>query len=341
MRILTDLEFFRPNPDLPLILALGNFDGMHLGHQALLTRVIDKARKRKGISAVFTFLEHPQRILHPESRPSLLSSPVHKLFLLDQLGVALCFLVPFTREFSRMAPSIFVEEILVKRLGVSQVCLGYNARFGHERKGDAVLMQALASKHGFLFEEMPPVRAARDFVSSSRIRKLIEGGNLEEAGEALGRPFSIFATVVKGAGRGTGLGTPTANLEPESEILPPEGVYPVTLRMIHCEPIAEVSQGDKEFKMNPPGPWLEGVLNYGRRPTFEKEKARPVPEVFIFDFRGELYGKTLEIVFHPPLRREIAFSSSQALQAQIAQDIQTARAYFASRAKKTFTRTSD
>lgn len=341
MRILKDLESFRPNPDLPLILALGNFDGVHLGHRALLARVVDKARNRKGTSAVFTFLDHPQRILHPQSRPPLLSSPVHKLFLLNRLGITLCFLMPFTREFSRMGPSVFVEEILVKRLGVSEVCLGHNAHFGHDRKGDAVLMRALASQHGFLFEEMPPVRAAGDFVSSSRIRKLIEAGNLDEAAESLGRPFSIFATVVKGAGRGAGLGTPTANLEPESEILPPEGVYPVKLRIIQCEQIAKVGEGGEEFKMKTPGPWLEGVLNYGRRPTFGTGETRPIPEVFIFDFQGEIYGKTLEVVFHPRLRREAAFASPDALKTQIAQDIKAARGYFAARPKKTFTKSTD
>ena len=334
MRILKDLEAFRPNPDLPLILGLGNFDGVHLGHQALLKQVVDKAHRRKEIGAVFTFLEHPQSILHPESRPQLLSSPVHKLFLLDRVGIELCFLMPFTREFAKMDPAAFVEEILVKRLRVSEVCLGHNARFGHERKGDAALMRKLAFRHGFLFEQMPPVKAAGNFVSSSRIRKLIEMGDLENAAGCLGRPFSIFATVVRGVGRGAGLGTPTANLEPESEILPPEGVYPVTLRVICYKETSKAGKGTEEFKVGADGPWLEGVLNYGRRPTFAQKEIHPIPEVFILDFQGELYGKTLEVVFHPRLRSEAAFANPEALKTQIAQDIKAARSYFASRGKE-------
>ncbi len=331
MRILKSVDSYRPDNQHPLFLGLGNFDGVHAAHEELIRRLVQLAKEAGGRSAVLTFFEHPQTVLHPGIKPQLLTSPDQKLFLLKGLGVDLCFLLPFTSHFSKTEPAEFVEEILVKKLKVRHVCLGFNARFGHNRRGDAKMMSELAARFGFEFDEMNPVKKAGDFVSSSRIRKLVEKGQLEEAFECLSRPFSIFAEVVRGEGRGAGLGTPTANLKPQNDILPPQGVYPVTVRVL--KPLSK-EPGDLE-----PGPWLQGVLNYGLRPTFGGSNKEAIAEVFIFDFKENLYGGLVEVVFHPLLRTERAFSGPEALKDQIAKDVEAVKHYFR-QSKKIFTKTA-
>ncbi len=336
MLILRDVDAFQPEPARPLILALGNFDGIHLGHARILKRVVLEARKKKGRAAILTFQEHPQQILNPGSRPPLLTSPDYKLFLLSELGMEVCFLLPFTKKFSKFEPTVFAEKILAGKLKVKKICLGYNAHFGHDRKGDAGLMKKLAEKFGFEFEEIPPVKAAGDFVSSTRIRKLLEEGDLKKAALCLGRPHSILAKVVRGEGRGRALGFPTANLKLDSDVMPPKGVYPVKVRLMEFKNKTAKDGKSCEFRGQAQGPWLKGVLNYGVRPTF-KGAAAPTAEVFILDFDGDLYGKQLEVNFYPKIRSEKKFSNIQALTRQIDRDILKARQSFKNM-KKTFTR---
>ncbi len=329
MRVCRDYSLYSPETSRPLVLALGNFDGVHLGHQALLGRVIEEARSRGGIPAVFTFSGHPQEILHPGSKPRLLTTPDQRLNLFHKLGIELCFVVPFTREFSQQSPEEFVETVLVKRLKVAAVCLGYNAFFGKGRAGDGKLMRKLAEQHGFAFEEMQPVafpgEAGGEYVSSSLIRGFIEEGDLGKAAAALGRPFGIFARVVRGAGRGRELGFPTANLATDGLILPPPGVYPVEVREIETlQDFAKV--GMLNYRGVTGGLFEKGVLNYGARPTFKD--AGPAAEVHILDYAGDLYGRTVEVIFHDRLRPEMAFEGPEALQDQIRKDIEAARRSF-------------
>jgi len=154
MKLITDIDNYTSQTDKPLVLALGNFDGIHLGHRALLEKVVLKAKGHGALAAVLTFKDHPQSILHPGSSPSLLISNEQKLALLSQLGINLCFFISFTKEFSKMEPETFVQNVLVKHLKVKEVCLGFNARFGRGRKGDSGLMQRLARKHEFQFEPL-------------------------------------------------------------------------------------------------------------------------------------------------------------------------------------------
>jgi riboflavin kinase / FMN adenylyltransferase len=326
MLILNDVSAFVPVPRKPLILAIGNFDGLHLGHQKLVDRVIQSARKAGGRAAVFTFRQHPQHVLHPSSKPPLLTSPEHRLFLLHEAGIEICFMLPFTAEFSYMEAETFVRDVLVNRLGVREVYLGYNARFGRDRRGDARLMARMAKELGFVFRQLQPVKKGGSLVSSSAIRELVREGRLEQVEKKYGRPFSVFGKVVHGAGRGASLGFPTANFEVSSEILPPFGVYPVRLREIVMT-LSNAGSTRRQRVAVRKGKWLEGILNYGYRPTFEKGR-RAVPEVFILDFHGRLYGKNFEIAFYPRLRAEKAFKSAEALKKQIATDIQRARACF-------------
>lgn len=333
MKIWTRLENYPCDPERPLILALGNFDGVHRGHQEILQGVVDRARGRKGISAVLTFFEHPQRVLHHSKEPALLTSPQHRLFLFHERGFDLCFLLPFTIPFSKTAPEGFVEEWLAGRLGVREVHLGYNAHFGFDRRGDGRLMRELAAKFKFDFHEARPVKVGEEFASSSLIRHLIQGGDLDRAEQFLGRPFSLFASVIRGRGRGRKLGFPTANLRPHSEILPPRGVYPVEVRetVFHLRPTGRTDEF--EYDLEALGEWRQGILNYGVRPTFQ-ETGEAIPEVFLFDFTGDLYGKTVEVVFHSRLREEATFQDSRELVEAIDRDVAEARRYFAARVSR-------
>lgn len=322
MQILSDFKQYQSD-GRPLILALGNFDGVHLGHQELLSRVTRSAKASGGTPAVLTFREHPQHILHPSSKPPLLTSLEHRLFLLAESGIELCFLMSFTPEFSRLDPSVFVRDILAGRLGAREIYLGHNARFGKNREGNADLMRSLSRECGFQFHQLEPVQAFGDTVSSSRIRTLVREGRLDEVELCLGRKFSVFGKVVKGAGRGSKIGFPTANLDVESEILPPLGVYPVEVRELELENPA--GEAGAPFKVQKAGPWQAGILNYGYRPTFDEAEKKAVPEVYLLDFKGDLYEKTLEIRFRPKLRSEMTFSSVDALKNQIQSDILRAR----------------
>ena len=319
MRIFKDLAAWQNKPGQSLVLAIGNFDGLHAGHQKILSRVISGARDSKALPAVFTFREHPQQILHPSSRPKLLTGLEHRLFRLQQTGLGICFLLEFTREFSEQEPEAFVRDILVERLHVKKICLGYNARFGRKRRGDSSLMKALAEKHGFEFEEIPPVKIADGFVSSTRVRELVSGGDLKQAAECLGRPFSILAKVVRGDGRGKTIGYPTANLETADEVLPPAGVYTAKVRIVEIE--KKAAGGSEDLKVSVEHPWLNAVLNRGTRPTFKSASGREVQEAFILDFQGDLYGKTLEVAFYEKIREEKAFPSTDELKKQIEKDV--------------------
>lgn len=311
MQLYSSLEKISQKSSRPLVLALGFFDGLHLGHQKILKRVTESARTKKARAAVFTFQNHPQTVLNPGAAgPAMITLPAQKTALLEKAGIQICFSVPFTEAFSKTDAELFVKNVLLKKLNVKKVCLGYNAHFGQGRKGSPALMRELSAKLGFEFEEIGPVEIRGEAVSSSRIRKLIQTGDLALAAECLGRPYAVLGQVVKGDGRGAQIGFPTANLETKASLLPPEGVYPVQVR----------EEGKKTL--------YQGVLNYGRRPTF-KQGSAPVLEVFLLDYRGDLYGASLEVLFYPRIREERAFSGVDALRFQIAKDVESARRYFA------------
>jgi len=340
MRILTDPKAYSPRAGRPLILGLGNFDGLHLGHQKLLGHVVTQARTQRGAAAVMTFQSHPHHVLHPKEVPELLMSAEHRQLYLEEVGIDLCFWLPFTTEFSKIRAVAFVEELLVRRLQVREVCMGYNAHFGYGREGDCALVRYMAERFKFKFEEVEPVKAAGDFVSSSRIRKLVREGKLDETAECLGRPFSVLARIGKGRGVGTKLGYPTANLELASDILPPVGIYPVMVRTLDYTYETLAGETDRSLKIRSKGPWLQGVMSYGYRPTFEKEglsSDHPVPEIYILDFEGDLYGKTLECAFYPRLRPEMKFDNAETLKTQIRKDVDLTRRYFGGLPKKSFT----
>ncbi len=294
-------------------LAIGVFDGVHLGHQ----RVIAAAREAGSPSVVLTFDPHPMRVLRPQQAPALLTSTDHKLALLRQLGVDACLLVTFDKQFSETPAEKFVELIA----GCRQVCVGSRFRFGHDRRGDVALLQKLAPRYGFTVREIHSVLTADgEMISSTAVRQHVLAGHLDRAAEMLGRPFSVLGTVEHGDHRGKQIGFPTANVNPHNEVLPPDGVYAARVKLV-----GQASSLSTSPATNKPEACssLAGVANIGLRPTFgDSERTL---EVHLLDFNRDIYGQDIEIEFVKPLREERKFNSVEALKRQIAEDIAAAR----------------
>jgi riboflavin kinase / FMN adenylyltransferase len=330
MQIFTGIEAFEKTPHRPVVLALGNFDGVHAGHQKILRHTVQQARELKAVSAALTFQQHPQTILRPDlPAPASVISPEHKLFLLAQLGIETCLFLPFTENFAKTEADFFLRDTLIQHLGMKKMCLGYNARFGRDRKGSPDLMRQLSKENPFDFEEIGPVEVKGEAVSSSRIRKLLAAGNLKEAAACLGRPFSAFGKVMRGDRLGRKIGFPTANMEAPTSFVLPFGVYPARIREVQVDQ-KQVKSGQEEYRASAAPHIYEGVMNYGIRPTIGKN-ARPILEVHLFDFEGDLYGTTLEVFIYEQLRAEQKFADRKALKGQIAKDTAAAKSYFASK----------
>jgi len=297
----------RPNRWTSPVLALGNFDGLHRGHIKILERVKRRAAERAGTSVVMTFDPHPPRIVRPEKAPPLLMTAAQRLEAIGQAGVQGAAVVRFTPELSRWEPETFVRTVLVEWLRVAEVWVGANFLFGRERAGNFTLLRSLGARYGFRAEKIDPVRYKEFVVSSTRVRRLIAEGRVDEAGALLGRQYSIDGVVVQGARRGQGLGFPTANLQSENELVPPNGVYATTV----------------SFE----GVVYPSVTNIGVRPTFGGTPA-PVIETHILGFDRDLYGARLRLGFVQRIRDERAFESVDLLRAQIQADTSRVQALF-------------
>jgi riboflavin kinase/FMN adenylyltransferase len=289
------------------VLALGNFDGLHRGHMKIIDRVRRRAGERGGTPAAMTFDPHPPRILRPEKAPPLLMTKNQKLEALGRAGMHGVAVVRFTRELSQWEPEPFVRTVLVEWLHVTEVWVGANFLFGHDRAGTFSVLRALGARYGFRAEKIDPVRYKDFVVSSTRIRRLIAEGRVDEAGGLLGHHYFVDGRVERGAGRGRELGFPTANLATENELLPPAGVYATT---------ASVD-----------GVLQPSITNIGVRPTFG-DVDRIVIEAHLFDVDRDLYGSELRLSFVQRLRDERAFPDVDALRAQIDADCRSARRLF-------------
>jgi riboflavin kinase / FMN adenylyltransferase len=303
MKVLHSLSEVAPIPT-PLCVAIGVFDGVHLGHQSLIKRAIDEAEKMRGSAVVLTFHPHPARVLRPHSAPHLLTSTPHKLRLIEELGCQYLLQLSFDSAFAAQPPEAFIESLVRSTSALQMICVGHNWAFGKGRTGNVALLSRLGEKFGFETVEIEPVEIDGELVSSTRIRKAVETGDFETARRFLGRDYTILGTVQTGAGRGHGIGFPTANLSAHNERFPPNGVYAVRVCM------------DSR--------WLDGVANVGVRPTVGNALER-VLEVHIFDFSENCYGRDLEVKFERFLRPEKKFSSIEELRAQIARDAERAR----------------
>jgi riboflavin kinase/FMN adenylyltransferase len=297
----------RPARWVQPVLALGNFDGLHRGHRKILDRLRRVAGERGATSVVLTFDPHPPRVVRPDKAPPLLMTKAQKLEAIAGAGVHGAAIVRFTPELSRWDPEMFVRIVLVDWLHVAEVWVGANFLFGHDRAGNFSLLRALGGRYGYKAEKIDPVRYKDFVVSSTRIRRLIGEGRVDESSALLGHQYCIDGTVMRGDQRGRTIGFPTANLCTENELLPPHGVYATTTR------IGEVV--------------YSSVTNVGTRPTVDAS-GRTVVETHIFNLNRDLYGQSIRVGFVQRLRDERAFASLDLLRAQIDADCRHARVLF-------------
>jgi riboflavin kinase/FMN adenylyltransferase len=317
MKVLSNLSNLKKERK-PITMAVGFFDGVHVGHRRVIGKTIARAKLCKGTSWVLTFDMHPANVVIPNQVPPMLTSVDHKLMLLDRLAVDGCVVMPFTRQLSSMRPEAFITQLIESSPHLSELLIGKNWRFGKGRKGTPALLKKLCSERGINVTVVSPATRTRVTISSTGIRKMVTHGDLTGAESRLGRPFSILANVKKGRTIGRTLGFPTANLEPENEVVPPCGVYAV--RGILC------SRGKATGEPH------DGILNFGTRPTFKTETdAEPVLEAHFFDINKSLYGRLLEVSFVTKIRQEKAFASREGLKQQIAADIVLAKKMLANR----------
>jgi riboflavin kinase/FMN adenylyltransferase len=286
-------------------LAIGVFDGLHVGHQAVIGCALESARQSSGHAVVVTFDPHPVRVLRPEKAPRLLTSTRHKVRLIDKLGVDAVLLLEFTLEFSKTAPEIFIEKLARAAKHLNQICVGQEWTFGANRSGSIRLLEKMAPKLGFHVASVAPILIDQRVVSSTLIRSAVESGDLASAAKCLGRDFTILGTVTEGRQLGRRLGFPTANLQAHNELFPPDGVY-----------AAKAWFREQEYG---------GVVNIGIRPTIENESGERTLELHLFDFDQQIYGEDIEVAFVQYLRAEQKFAGVDELQRQIRRDAELAR----------------
>ena len=290
------------------VLAIGNFDGIHLGHQAILRATVERAQALRAVSTVLTFDPSPRKVLRPESAPLRLSTIAQRMEWFNALGIEAAVIMPFTLELSRLSPEEFVEQILVRDLHVKTVLVGENFHFGHKQAGNVRLLKELGSRNGFAVVVIPPVQYHGEIVSSTIIRREVAEGDVSHAGRLLGRPFALTGQVVPGTGTGRKFTFPTLNLAAEQELLTARGVY-ITRTVFEGENCSHRS-----------------VTNIGVRPTFNGSSLSV--ETHLLDFQPEATPNRIEVRFWERLREEKKFSGPEELRAQIAQDIATANQFF-------------
>jgi riboflavin kinase/FMN adenylyltransferase len=290
------------------VLAIGNFDGIHLGHQAILRSTVELAHALDAVSTVLTFDPSPRKVLYPESAPLRLSTNAQRMEWFNVLGLEAVVVLPFTLELARLSPSEFAEQILVRDLHVKAVLVGENFRFGHKQAGNVKLLTELGKKHGFNVVIVPPVVYRGEVVSSTIIRREIAEGDVSHAARVLGRPFALTGEVVSGTGTGRRFTFPTLNLFPEQELLPARGVY-ITRACVEGESCSHRS-----------------VTNIGTRPTFNGSSLSV--ETHLLDAQLDETPKRLEVRFWKRLREEKKFSGPEELRAQIARDIASTNSFF-------------
>ncbi len=284
-------------------ITIGNFDGVHRGHKALFKRVKHWAEELNGQSAVMTFDPHPAEVLFPGKPLSFITSHQKKLDLIESCGIDAAIVIPFSHEFSRISATDFVEDVLVAKIGVKAVVVGYDYRFGHSREGDIEFLRRMGEKHGFQVDIVSGIKMDDTVVSSTAIRQMIIQGKMREANRLLGRCFEVSGTVIAGRKRGVTLGFPTANILMPSLTSPRTGVYAVK---------AEVN-----------GKTYGGAANLGYNPTFGDTDLSL--EVHLFDFSGDIYGMPITIRFIDRLRDEKRFSGPDELVRQIRDDVNSAK----------------
>ncbi|OPY69401.1 MAG: Riboflavin biosynthesis protein RibF [Syntrophorhabdaceae bacterium PtaU1.Bin034] len=305
MRILesTDNKEKFTNP----VVTIGNYDGVHLGHRRIIEKVKEWARDVSGTSILMTFHPHPLHLLRPDKELAAITPIEEKKRIIAETGIDVLYILPFTKDFADISPESFVKSVLVDRLGVRGVVIGYDFTFGSKGRGNTTLLKEMGYKYGFFVEVIGAITLDGEKIGSNRIRKLVAQGEVGLAGKLLGRSYSIKGTVVRAKGRGRTIGYPTINLRTDYPLIPRNGVY-----------VTEV-----EIE----GRWLGGLTNVGYNPTFEQGQERSI-ETYILDFEGVLYDKEVTIRFVERIRDEMKFSGVEQLKAHIAKDVDVAREHF-------------
>jgi riboflavin kinase/FMN adenylyltransferase len=306
------MEILRSIPELErlrgsLFLAIGVFDGVHRGHQAVISTSADHAATSNGTPVVVTFDPHPEKVLRPQAAPHLLSATQHKIALIRALGVEHLLIITFDKQFAATEPEDFVQKVVIHSKPLREICVGHEWSFGKNRRGNLDLLKKLGAKFNFDVVGIPPVKINGAVVSSTAIRQAIEKGDLAKAAEMLGREYTILGTVTRGDNLGKKIGFPTANLSAHSEQFPPNGVYVAEARI--------------------DGELYRGVINLGIRPTVSSGKSERVLEIHLFDFNRDIYGHEVEVRFLKFLRPEKKFANLEALVQQIRQDVERARQF--------------
>jgi riboflavin kinase/FMN adenylyltransferase len=295
----------------PLFLAIGVFDGVHLGHQAVISTSAKHAKQAGGMPVVLTFDPHPAKVLRPNDAPHLITATQHKIALIRDLGVGHLLVLRFDRAFAATAPEEFVEQLVANSRPLREICVGHEWSFGRGRTGNLALLKQLGLTHNFNVVGVEAVKLNGEVVSSTTIRRAVAEGNLIKATQMLGREYTILGTVIPGEKLGRKLGFPTANLSAHSEQFPPNGVYVAEARLA--------------------GSLHRGVANLGYRPTVAAGKPERLLELHLFDLEREIYGEEMEVRFLRYLRPEQKFENLDALKAQIARDVEQARESFSVR----------
>jgi len=285
------------------VVTIGNFDGVHLGHREMFRRLKSAARQLGGVSVVVTFHPHPLHVIDPSSSLTLINTLDEKITLIEASGIDYLIVIPFTPEFASISAEDFVKKILVRKIGMKRVIIGYDYAFGRERKGNSRMLEALGKELLFEVEELSPISTGDTVYSSSLIRNMIREGNVSDVVLFLGRHFSLAGRVVHGAHRGKELGFPTANIATDKDLIPADGVYAVKVKI-----------GEKFY---------DAACNIGSNPTFG---AAPVSiEVFVLDFNMELYDSEMRVYFIERIREEKKFDSADDLKNAIASDVAKCR----------------
>ena len=304
------MEILHSIPELsrlpgPLLLAIGVFDGVHLGHQAVISTSAKHARAENGTPVVVTFDPHPEKVLRPKTAPHLLTATKHKVELIRQLGVEHLLIIHFDQPFAQTPAERFIHQLAGNANPLREICVGHEWSFGRNRAGNLDLLKKLGADLHFNVVGIPPVTVQERVVSSTAIRQAIAQGNFADATEMLGREYTILGTVVRGDNLGKKIGFPTANLAAHSEQFPPNGVYATTASL----------DGERR----------RGVLNLGVRPTVSTGKPERTLEIHLFDFDRDIYGQDIEVRFTRYLRPEKKFPDVASLRQQIARDVAEAR----------------
>jgi len=283
------------------VVTVGTFDGVHRGHQAIIDHLQIRAEEQSGLSTLISFDPHPRGVVHGQEIP-LLTTVEERASVLEEYGLDRFVVIPFSMEFAQLDPVEYVEEVLVETVGLREITVGYDHRFGRDREGDVDLLRDCGERHGFDVDVIPPQQVDEDVVSSRKIRTLLQrDGDVGRAAQQLGRPYQLRGLVARGEGRGRKMGYPTANLalQDPRKLVPERGVYATRVTL-------------------PSGRTRGGMMNIGRRPTFEDMEV--TVEVHLFDFDGDLYGETLSVQFLQRLRDEQKFESADALATQLSED---------------------